>query len=114
MYKNDLFHTQQPLFGLCDGLTKHVYVHMCVCVCVCFRICMYVSISEVIQEVQGWIQGLWGLKLIKLLGPFKKNKTKLHKKVNIHLELENYKFKKADKYHNHKKSMEKINNIFNN
>ena len=42
MYKNDLFHTQQPLFGLCDGLTKHVYVHMCVCVCVCVFSHMYV------------------------------------------------------------------------
>jgi len=41
------------------------------------------------------------------LGAFKKNKTKLHKKANIHLELENYKFKQADKYHKHKKPQEK-------
>jgi hypothetical protein len=34
MYKNDLFHIQQPLFGLCDGLTKCVCVFVCVCVCV--------------------------------------------------------------------------------
>jgi hypothetical protein len=44
---------------------------------------------------------------MQLLGPFKKNRTKLHKKVNIHLELENYKFKQADKYHKHKQIHEK-------
>jgi len=70
--------------------------NMCVCVCVCVCVCLSL------------IQGMWGLKLIQLLGPFKKNKTKLHKKVNIHLKLENYKFKQADEYHKHKKSTKKI------
>jgi len=46
MYKNDLFHIQQALFGLCDGLTKCVYVHVCVCVCVCVCMCVCMCVCK--------------------------------------------------------------------